>query len=139
MTHIVTNIILKGDRVLVGRYSERNPKEYLRGLYTGPGGGVELGETQWDAAAREIREETGTDAGLTPYGMRLFEALPAGHGFTMPAIVAAVLWTADGSYKPRTTELDKVGEWRWVPIEQHPGLLCCAPLHWLSLVAWGVR
>ena len=93
MTHIVTNIILKGDRVLVGRYSERNPKEYLRGLYTGPGGGVELGETQWDAAAREIREETGTDAGLTPYGMRLFEALPAGQPLG-PGVVEVALHRA---------------------------------------------
>lgn len=139
MTHIVTNIILKGDRVLVGRYSQNNPKEYLRGLYTGPGGKVEEGEDFLWAGGREIREETGTLDGLTPYGVRLFEAMPFGHGFEVIPRVGAVLWTADGSYKPRTTEPDKVGEWVWVPIDQHPGLLCCAPLHWLSLVAWGVR
>jgi 8-oxo-dGTP diphosphatase len=50
-------IILKAGRIAV----IRRDKEPARGLWTFPGGAVELGETVREAARREAREETGLD------------------------------------------------------------------------------
>ncbi len=51
----VSAAVFRGDRVLIVRRA-RPPGH---GLYTLPGGGVELGETLTDAVIREVREETG--------------------------------------------------------------------------------
>lgn len=53
----VSAAIFRQGRVLIVRRA-RSP---ARGLYTLPGGGVELGETLHQAVVREIREETGLD------------------------------------------------------------------------------
>jgi 8-oxo-dGTP diphosphatase len=53
----VSAAIFRGDRVLIVRRS-RPPSH---GIYTLPGGGVELGETLEAAVIREVREETGLD------------------------------------------------------------------------------
>jgi 8-oxo-dGTP diphosphatase len=50
-------IVLAGDRVVL----IRRDKEPSRGLWTFPGGAVELGETVREAARREAREETGLE------------------------------------------------------------------------------
>ncbi len=51
----VSAAIFRGERVLIVRRA-RPPAQ---GLYTLPGGLVELGETLVEAVAREVREETG--------------------------------------------------------------------------------
>jgi 8-oxo-dGTP diphosphatase len=48
-------IILDGDRMVL----IRRDKEPSRGLWTFPGGAIELGESLEDAAQREVLEETG--------------------------------------------------------------------------------
>src|SRR5580698_6780400 len=53
----VSAAIVRDGRVLIVRRA-RPPAQ---GLYTLPGGGVELGETLEQAAIREVREETGLD------------------------------------------------------------------------------
>ena len=53
----VSAAIFRGDRVLIVRRAQPP----ARGLYTLPGGGVELGETLEQAVIREVREETGLD------------------------------------------------------------------------------
>jgi 8-oxo-dGTP diphosphatase len=53
----VSAAIVRGGKVLVVRRA-RPP---AHGLYTLPGGVVELGETLAQAVAREVREETGLD------------------------------------------------------------------------------
>src|ERR1700735_5848776 len=53
----VSAAIFRDGRVLIVRRA-RPP---AHGLYTLPGGGVELGETLEQAAIREVREETGLD------------------------------------------------------------------------------
>ena len=59
----VSAAIFRGDRVLIVRRA--HPP--ARGLYTLPGGGVELGETLEGAVIREVREETGLD--IEPLGL----------------------------------------------------------------------
>jgi 8-oxo-dGTP diphosphatase len=50
----VSAAIVRDDRVLIVRRARRP----AHGLYTLPGGGVELGETLEEAVIREVREET---------------------------------------------------------------------------------
>lgn len=53
---VVAAVIRDGDRVLL---LERNPADYLGGLFELPGGLVEPGETLHQALRREVAEETG--------------------------------------------------------------------------------
>ena len=53
---VVAAIIRDGDRILL---LERNPADYLGGLFELPGGLVETGETLHQALRREVAEETG--------------------------------------------------------------------------------
>ena len=63
----VSAAIFRNDRVLIVRRA-RPP---AHGLYTLPGGGVELGETLEGAIIREVREETGLEiAPLALVGFR---------------------------------------------------------------------
>jgi 8-oxo-dGTP diphosphatase len=59
----VSAAIFRDDRVLIVRRG-RPP---AHGLYTLPGGGVELGETLEQAVIREVREETGL--AIAPIGL----------------------------------------------------------------------
>jgi 8-oxo-dGTP diphosphatase len=55
-------VILDGDRVLLIKRAH----EPLKGQWSLPGGGVELGETLERAVAREVQEETGLDVEVGP-------------------------------------------------------------------------
>jgi 8-oxo-dGTP diphosphatase len=55
-------VILDGDRVLLIKRAH----EPLKGQWSLPGGGVELGETLERAIAREVREETGLEVDVGP-------------------------------------------------------------------------
>jgi 8-oxo-dGTP diphosphatase len=59
----VSAAVIRADRVLVVRRA-RSP---AKGLFTLPGGAVELGETLEQAVEREIREET--DLSIAPIGL----------------------------------------------------------------------
>jgi 8-oxo-dGTP diphosphatase len=55
-------VVLDGDRVLLIKRGH----EPLKGQWSLPGGGVELGETLEQAIVREVREETGLDVEVGP-------------------------------------------------------------------------
>ncbi len=58
----VGGVVLDGERVLL----VKRGREPLLGVWTLPGGAVELGETMRGAVAREIREETGLAVEVGP-------------------------------------------------------------------------
>lgn len=59
ITHLSTGVaIVRDGKVLVVR---RAADDYLGGSYELPGGGIEEGESLYDAVVREVREETGLE------------------------------------------------------------------------------
>ena len=58
----VGGVVLDGNRVLL----VRRGREPLKGLWSIPGGAVEVGETREEALVREIKEETGLDVEVGP-------------------------------------------------------------------------
>ncbi|KAF8588165.1 hypothetical protein K439DRAFT_686380 [Ramaria rubella] len=70
-TKLFTNVFIwneKTGKMLLG-YKKRG---FGMGLYNGFGGKVEPGETPAEGAVRELKEEAGVDAELTPCGTLLF-------------------------------------------------------------------
>jgi 8-oxo-dGTP diphosphatase len=59
----VSAAIIRDGKVLI----VRRAREPARGLYTLPGGGVEVGETLFEAVKREVREETALE--VEPVGL----------------------------------------------------------------------
>lgn len=60
---VVTALIRKGDRVLVG---QRPPGHTLAGQWEFPGGKIEKGEAPEEALKRELQEELGIEAEIGP-------------------------------------------------------------------------
>ena len=140
-------VVREGDgALLVGRYSERHVKEYLRGTYTGPGGKREALPTGYwedpvEAALREIDEETGCREGLRPVLAESFEVRALGYGYDSGVTCTAVLVAASAKYTPREVpaEAEKVGGWRWTEPGRLPRASQVTPLGRMCFARFGYR
>ncbi len=111
----VGGIVLDGERVLLVRRG-RPPQQ---GLWSIPGGAVELGESLADAVVREIREETGLEARPIEL-IEVFERILRDdssrveyHYVLMDylcEITGGALQAGDDAADARWTPLDRLGE-----------------------------
>ena len=88
--------------VLVAR---RAAGEHLPGTWEFPGGKIESGEEPADAARRELREETGLDAG------RLEPLVVVGHDYAERSVLLHAFLATDAKGEPLA---DRGREWAWV-------------------------
>jgi len=98
-----------------------------------PQGGIDAGETPWQAATRELKEETGTDKA------ELLHELPEWLTYDLPDSLIPKIW--GGRYRGQrqkwfalrftgtdqdiniATEHPEFSEWKWAKIEQLPDLI----------------
>ena len=113
-------VIVRGDRILLSRLSERVTKDEL---WTLPGGGLDHGEDPRDAVVREVLEETGLAAEVSERP-RVFSAhSPSlwrqGERWNYHALrIVYDGWVPAGSPEPRVVEVDgSTAEAAWVPLD----------------------
>ncbi|MFI0543273.1 bifunctional class I SAM-dependent methyltransferase/NUDIX hydrolase [Streptomyces sp. WSLK1-3] len=115
--------ILHGPRgLLLGRHR--------RGTWELPGGTVEPGESLAETVVRELREETGVEA--NPADVRLLGTLLDDVDGVVRMTVATQVTAWRG--EPRDQPGERVGDWRWFPLDRLPlGLFVCSAQ---GLTAW---
>ncbi len=125
-------ILFQGDDVLlIRRLQEPN-----RGLWTFPGGAVELGETTRQCAAREVLEETGLEAEI----LEVVEVVDAIFRDERDAvayhygIVDFLARPVAGTLRPASDALEA----RWVPVNQASALPLAPPSDRVLRRAWNL-
>ena len=110
-------LILKDGKVLLGHRSASRKDTggiFEPDTWTVPGGKQEFGETMFDGAVREVREETGIEVS----DLELFSAnddmQPDRHYVTLLFIARYC------SGEPRVMEPEKEDDWRWFPLDDLP-------------------
>ena len=108
----------------------RRDREPARGLWSVPGGRVELGEYLNTAVAREVREETGLaiDVGSL---LGILEVVGDPH-----YVILDFMASTAGKTPP--TPGDDVSEARWVPLDE-VATLECTPRFVETMRGWGVE
>ncbi len=107
----VAGVVLAGGKVLLVQRG-RPPGV---GLWSLPGGGVELGESLAEACAREIREETGVEAAVGPLVGVFERRLRDEQGrFEYHYVLLDYLCHADPSARPRAG--DDAAQAAWVSL-----------------------
>lgn len=112
-------VILRGGEILLSRLAPSiTPEE----LWTLPGGGLDHGEDPRDAVVREVREETGLEAGVGETARVYSAHLPAvwRDGRRVDAHALRIVyegWVAPDSPTPRVVEVDgSTAEAAWKPV-----------------------
>lgn len=110
-----------GSAIVVGPRGVLLLKHKILGFWLQPGGHIDAGETPWDGALREAREETGLDVRFVPgggaeatgAGPRLVhvDVHPAAHGHTH--LDLRYLTEADGDPAPPADESQEVAWFGW--------------------------
>ncbi len=104
-------VLVEDGRVLL--VQRRNPPD--AGLWGYPGGRVELGETAFAAAERELREETGVEAEargfLTLIDVIRREGNATAHHFALAAVLCA-------RRRGEPVAADDVNDAAWVPLAE---------------------
>ena len=100
-------VVLHHDHVLLVRRA--NPPE--AGRWSFPGGRVEPGERMADAAAREVREETGLDVEIS-HPLDWIERIGPDHHFVIVDFAATV------SERQTPTPGDDAADARWVHLDE---------------------
>jgi ADP-ribose pyrophosphatase YjhB (NUDIX family) len=88
----VSTAVFREGRALIARRA-RAP---LRGLYSLPGGVVEIGETLREAALRELREEVGVEARIVAFNDHVESIVRDQRGVQAHYVIASFVarWTA---------------------------------------------
>lgn len=103
---VVTGLIRKGDRVLVG---QRPPGHTLAGQWEFPGGKIEKGESPEQALKRELLEELGIEAEVGP--LRLAASHTYGEVSILILFYDVLFWKGEPKLQQHT-------ELRWIAAEE---------------------
>ncbi len=111
--YVVSSFLLKKDkddyRVLLLKR-----KQTIKGAWTGVGGGIEEGETAWQAILREIKEETG----LTPEKLYFADTCEQFYEIDNDSILIAPVFVAYVADNAAVTNNEEHSEFGWFTFEE---------------------
>lgn len=108
-------MVWKGDCLLLGQ----RKNSHGEGTWQFPGGHLEIGETVTECAARELREETGLEAGRLSHAGFTDKIYPTASHHYITLFVSAEYVSGE----PEVTEPDKCRCWKWFHCTQLPSPL----------------
>ncbi len=105
-------IIIRGDSVLLGKRKNSHGDQ----TWSFAGGSLEFGESIFECARRETKEETGLDISNLQYGPYTNDIFVKENKHYVTAFILA----SSENGEPRVLEPEKCEEWRWFKWDQLP-------------------